>query len=370
MAGIYFHIPFCKRICSYCDFFRNADLRQMTPMAEALHRELDVRSKYLHDRHIHTIYFGGGTPSLYAPEVLQGFIDHARALFGFDRAEEITVECNPDDLTDDYLTRLRRTEINRLSIGIQSFDDGCLRLMNRRHTAAEAIDAVQRAQRAGFGNITIDLIFGVRDFGGEILRQTLETALSLNVQHISAYHLTIEPATALGRRMARGEFGPVDEEVSEQEFADVHEALTSAGFEHYEVSNYALPGFRAQHNAAYWTGAEYLGIGPGAHSFDGEERRWCTSTVERYIVAPDYGSEMLTVRDHANEYVMTALRTAEGIDLGAFSERFGEDRHKKLLDDARSFLAAGTLTLDGDCLQIPSEKFLVSDAVISALFDA
>lgn len=342
----------------------------MTPLAEALHCELDTRSNYLHNRDIRTIYFGGGTPSLYAPEVLQGFIDHTRALFGFDRAEEITVECNPDDLTEDYLTRLRHTEINRLSIGIQSFDDGCLRLMNRRHTAVEAIDAVQRAQRAGFGNITIDLIFGVRDFGGEILRQTLETALSLNVQHISAYHLTIEPATALGRRMARGEFGPVDEEVSEQEFAALHDTLTSRGLEHYEVSNYALPGFRARHNAAYWTGAEYLGIGPGAHSFDGTERRWCTSTVEGYIVAPDYGSERLTARDHANEYVMTALRTAEGISLSLFEERFGEAQRRRLLDDAHLFLEAKTLTLDGDRLRIPSEKFLVSDAVISALFDA
>ncbi|MEG2612478.1 MAG: radical SAM family heme chaperone HemW [Alistipes sp.] len=368
MAGIYFHIPFCKRICAYCDFFHSADLRQMTQLAEAMHREMAARCDYLHNRQIRTLYFGGGTPSLYAPVLLQEFINHARTLYGFDHAEEITVECNPDDLTEEYIAQLRATEINRLSIGIQSFDDGCLQLMNRRHTAAEAIEAVHRAQRAGFENITIDLIFGISGFGDEILRHTLDTALSLNVQHISAYHLTIEPATALGRRVARGEFAPVSEECSEREFATVHQTLTAAGYEHYEVSNFARPGFRARHNSAYWSGVEYLGIGPGAHSFNGTERCWCTASVEEYLSCPTYGSETLSERDHRNEWVMTALRTADGIDLHALEARFGSSECEQLLHDAHPFIAAATLRHDEGRLWIPAERFLLSDNIIRTLF--
>ncbi len=370
MAGIYFHIPFCKRICAYCDFYRSADLRPMEPLLEAMHRELETRAGSLGGRAVRTLYFGGGTPSLYAPEALRGLIDHARALFGFGTADEITAECNPDDLTDDYVARLCDTEIGRLSIGVQSFDDGCLRLMNRRHTATEAAEAVRRVQRAGFRNLTIDLIFGVRGFGGEILRRTLDAALELDVPHISAYHLTIEPETALGRRTARGEFGPVDEETSEREFALVHDTLTAAGYEHYEVSNYARKGYRALHNAAYWSGEPYLGIGPGAHSFDGTERCWCLSGAQEYIAGPEYGSERLAPRDRCNEYVMTGLRTAEGISLAVAAERFGPETAARLTAAAGPWLAAGTLVRAGNRLRIPPERFLLSDAVIEALFDA
>lgn len=370
VAGIYFHIPFCKRICSYCDFPRSADLRPMAPLLAAMHHELDERAASLAGYPIRTIYFGGGTPSLCAPDVLQGFIDHARTLCGFGRLDEITVECNPDDLTPEYVARLRDTEIDRLSLGVQSFDDGCLRLMNRRHTAAQAIEAVRCVQQADFHNVTIDLIFGVPGFGGESLHRTLDTALSLKVQHISAYHLTVEPASGLGRQAACGAFVPVAEEVSEREFAAVHATLTAAGFEHYEVSNYALPGFRARHNAAYWTGEPYLGIGPGAHSFDGGERRWCEPSVAAYLAVPRYGCERLTLRDRCNETLMTGLRTAEGIGLHEFEKQFGRMRLDRLLHDAEPFLSAGTLRCKGGRLRIPPERFLVSDAVIEALFEA
>lgn len=370
MAGIYFHIPFCKRICAYCDFYRSADLRLIDPLLAAMHRELEAQRTYLHGRTVRTLYFGGGTPSLCQPEQLQKFIDHARRLFGFGKPEEITVECNPDDLTDDYSDRLRDTEIDRLSIGVQSFDDGCLRLMNRRHTAAEAVAAIQRVQRAGFRNITLDLIFGVRGFGDDSLRRTLDTALELEVQHISAYHLTIEPATALGRRTERGLFGPVAEETSEQEFAAVHEALTAAGYEHYEVSNYARQGFRAKHNAAYWSGEPYLGVGPGAHSFDGtKERRWCPASVARYIETPEYDCEQLTQHDRYNEYVMTGLRTAEGISLRTVAERYTPQAAERMLSAAASWLASGRLVRENDRLRIPPEHFLLSDAMIETFFE-
>ena len=235
MAGLYFHIPFCKRICAYCDFYKSARLEQMDGVTAAMHRELDERQDYLRGEAVTTRYFGGGTPSLYAPAALKGLLDHAALLFDCSGTTETTLEANPDDLTENYLDGLREAGIDRLSIGIQSFDDGCLKLMNRRHTAAQAIGAVRAAQRAGFGNITADLIFGIPGFGGDSLKRSLDGMLSLGVQHISAYHLTIEPDTAFGRRAARGEFRAVDEEVSEEEFLTVHDTLTAAGFEHFEL---------------------------------------------------------------------------------------------------------------------------------------
>lgn len=369
MAGLYFHIPFCKRICAYCDFYKSADLRLKEAVVEAMHDELRREAKFLPANRLRTIYFGGGTPSLLAPEQLEEFIRHAAELFDCSELEECTVEANPDDLTPDYLARLARTRVDRLSIGVQSFDDGELRLMNRRHTAAAARKAVRQAQEAGFKNVTVDLIFGVPGFGTETLKRNLRETVALGVQHISAYHLTIEPETAFGRRMARGTFAPVAEEVSEEEFLTVHRTLTDAGFEHYEVSNFARSGRRALHNSAYWSGKPYLGIGPAAHSFDGECRRWAAADIGRYLDGGDrYESERLTERDHYNETVMTALRTADGIDTEAIVRRFGRTRLETLLEAARPWLDAGDLTACGGRLSIPAERFLRSDAVIAALF--
>ena len=369
MAGLYFHIPFCKRICAYCDFYKSVRLEQMDGVTAAMHRELDERQDYLRGEAVTTRYFGGGTPSLYAPAALKGLLNHAAQLFDCSGAAETTLEANPDDLTGDYLAGLREAGIDRLSIGIQSFDDDCLKLMNRRHTAAQAIGAVRAAQRAGFGNITADLIFGIPGFGGDSLKRSLDGVLSLGVQHISAYHLTVEPDTAFGRRAARGEFRAVDEQISETEFLTVHHTLTEAGFEHYEVSNFALPGFRARHNAAYWHGAKYLGIGPAAHSFDGEERHWNACSVEKYIAGDPAERELLTNRDRFNEYVMTALRTAEGIDTREVAARFGTKRLERMREEAAPYLQSGALRDAGGRLAVPPERFLISDAVIEALFE-
>lgn len=369
MAGLYFHIPFCKRICAYCDFYKSARLEQMDGVTAAMHRELDERQDYLRGEAVTTRYFGGGTPSLYAPAALKGLLDHAALLFDCSGTTETTLEANPDDLTENYLDGLREAGIDRLSIGIQSFDDGCLKLMNRRHTAAQAIGAVRAAQRAGFGNITADLIFGIPGFGGDSLKRSLDGMLSLGVQHISAYHLTIEPDTAFGRRAARGEFAPVDEAVSEAEYALVHETLTGAGFEHYEVSNFALPGFRARHNASYWHGAKYLGIGPAAHSFDGRERHWNVSSVEDYLAGAAAETETLTDRDRFNEYVMTRLRTAEGIGLAETEALFGPERTARMQRGAAPWIRAGALVVSGGRMAVPAARMLVSDAVIEALFE-
>lgn len=369
MAGLYLHIPFCKRVCAYCDFFKEVGTRRMAPLVEAMHREMEARRGYLGGEAVHTRYFGGGTPSLCPPELLEGLLEHAARLFDCSEVVETTLEANPDDLSPDYLEALRRAGIDRLSIGIQSFDDDCLRLMNRRHTAAQAIEAVRNARKAGFGNLTVDLIFGVPGFGGDSLRRSLDQALRLGVEHISAYHLTIEPGTAFGRRMERGEFAPVDEAVSEAEYALVHETLTGAGYEHYEVSNFARPGFRARHNAAYWHGVKYLGIGPAAHSFDGRERHWNPSSVDRYIAGEAPEAEILTDRDRFNEYVMTRLRTAEGIDLAEAAARFGPERTARMRREADRWIRSGALRCNGTRMFIPAARMLVSDAVIEELFE-
>ncbi len=369
MAGLYFHIPFCKRICAYCDFYKSADLSRMDELLAAMERELVARRDYLAGDPIRTCYFGGGTPSLCSPRSLRRLLDRAAELFDCSAVEETTLEANPDDLSPEYLAALREAGFDRLSIGVQSFDDDCLRLMNRRHTAAQAFEAIRDARHAGFENITADLIFGVPNFGGDSLRRSLDVMLEAEVQHISAYHLTIEPETAFGRRAARGSFAPVDEAVSEEEFMLVHDTLCAAGYEHYEVSNYALSGFRARHNAAYWHGEKYLGIGPAAHSFDGNERHWNIASVGRYLADEPAEAEQLSERDRFNEYLMTRLRTIEGVDLCEVARLFGEMRSDRLSSEAGIVGCDGSLQRRGSRLCIPPERFLVSDRVITDLFE-
>ncbi len=369
MAGLYFHIPFCKRICAYCDFYKSADLSRMDEVLAAMAEELQTRRDYLAGEPIRTRYFGGGTPSLCSPRALRTLLDRATDLFDCSAVEETTLEANPDDLTPEYLAALREMGFNRLSIGVQSFDDACLQLMNRRHSADQAVAAIRNARCAGFDNLAADLIFGVPDFGGDSLCRSLDCMLEAGVQHISAYHLTIEPQTAFGRRVARGTFAPVDESVSEEEYALVHETLCAAGYEHYEVSNYALSGFRARHNAAYWHGEKYLGIGPAAHSFDGEERHWNVASVARYLAGESAEAEVLTEQDRFNEYLMTRLRTIEGIDLCEVAQLFGEARADRLSHEVEIVGRDGSLQRQGSRLCIPPERFLISDRVIADLFE-
>lgn len=369
MAGLYFHIPFCKRICAYCDFFRVARLELLDQHINAMHNELEEQRDYLHQRQIRTIYFGGGTPSLAGPEKLQGLIDHAAQLWDLSQVGEITLEANPDDITPEYVQQLRHTAINRVSLGVQSFDDRELRAMNRRHLAKDAISAVKRLQDSGIGNLTIDLIFGVDGFGEDVLARSVECALDLGVQHLSAYHLTIEPDTAFGRRLARGQMRVVDEQQSEQEYMLLHNALTAAGYEHYEVSNYALDGFRARHNSSYWQGVEYLGIGAGAHSFNGQERHYGEQSVEEYIQRREYQREILTERDHYNEYVMTSLRRKEGVDCESLLKRFGLGALQRAMKAAQQWICSGDLVCESERLYIPPQRFMISDAVIESMFE-
>ena len=369
MASIYFHIPFCKRLCGYCDFYRSVKLKYMPEVVAAMHQELAREENFLHDRVVRTIYFGGGTPSLLAPCEIERFVEQVRQQFDCSQLEEITIEVNPDDITAEYVAELRKTSVNRISMGVQSLDDRCLEFMGRRHNAQQAVDAVKMLQAAGYDNISVDVIFGIPNFGVTELVATLEGVLAMNVQHVSAYHLTIEENTRFGRMMARGEFVEIDECSSESHFMWVHRALTNAGYEHYEVSNYALEGYRSKHNSSYWQGVEYLGIGPGAHSFNGDVRRWCEQRIEEYIGGVEYGSEVLSKRDKLNEYVMTSLRCAEGLSLEKVEADFGSAERERLEREASKSGVSELLINDNGQLRIAPENMLLSDLVIEALIE-
>lgn len=333
--------------------------------------ELEQERDFLTDKKLSTIYFGGGTPSLLETNQVARFLRRIESLYDTTEVSEVTFEANPDDLTPQYLKELHDIGINRLSIGIQSFDDNTLKFMNRRHSADQARQAILDARKAGFENIAIDLIFGVDGFGGEILKQTLNEAIELDVEHIAAYHLTIEAGTLFARRVAKGEFSPVDESISEQEFEIVHSSLVRGGYEHYEISNYARPNMRSRHNSAYWSGAEYLGIGAGAHSFADGVRRWACDSLEGYLYLGSnerYESEVLSLEERRNEIIMTSLRCCEGLDLDLFEREYGSKEIERLILDGARSLQSGDLILKERRLFIPADRFLRSDMVIEQLF--
>ncbi len=332
--------------------------------------ELSEQRDFLEDKTIKTIYFGGGTPSLLSAEQVGAFLSRIDELYDTSQLEEVTLEANPDDLTLEYLSALRGAGVNRLSIGVQSFDDDELRFMNRRHSSQRARDAVRDAREVGFDNIAIDLIFGVQGFSQEVLNRSIDAALELDVEHIAAYHLTIEPNTAFGRRVQRGEFSAVAEDVSEREYMVLHDRLTQAGYEHYEVSNYAKPGRRSKHNSSYWQGVEYLGVGAGAHSYSGVRRRWAKDSIECYLAGgvERYDGEELTAEDMQNEMVMTSLRCMEGLNIERFRERFGDAATRGVERAARRWIDGGELCLSAGWLYVPAEHFMVSDMVIESLF--
>lgn len=372
MAGIYFHIPFCRRICAYCDFYKNADLRLMEQTLAAMEREVVARRDFLRGEAVRTIYFGGGTPSLASAEWIGRAIELCREMFDCSPLEEVTLEANPDDLSEEYLRALREVGVNRLSIGIQSFDDEALRTMNRRHDAAAAVRAVETARAVGFDNITIDLIYGLPFGPKDALTRSLAQAVALGVEHISAYHLTIEPNTRFGRMAERGELAHVPEEESERQYNQVHTTLTEAGYDHYEISNFAREGRRSRHNSSYWQSQPYLGIGPAAHSFDGESRLWARSSVAEYLAGVDrgecYENELLTATDRYNETIMTSLRCREGVDLAELEKKFGRARKEYFVNETARFVASGVLVSDGNRVAMCPERWLVSDSVIAELF--
>lgn len=335
MAGIYIHVPFCKSKCVYCGFYSTLSTSKKQAYLDALTQEIRLRKDYLPDSQVQTIYFGGGTPSILAIEELATILQDLRATFVVDGNAEITLEANPEQLTLDYCQSLRTLGFNRLSIGIQSFQDHVLQFMGRRHTSAEAIRAVDNARQAGFTNLSIDLIYGVAERTDEQWLADLRTAFSLPVQHLSCYALTPEENSILYKQIQNGRHIPVDDEQATRQYQLLLDHLQSTPFEHYEVSNFAIPGYESRHNSSYWNHTPYLGLGPAAHSFNGSSRQWNPANLNQYLSNIEQGItydeiEMLSDEDLHNEFILLALRTKEGIDLSLFEQRFGTERRQLL----------------------------------------
>lgn len=372
MAGIYIHVPFCKTRCAYCDFFSTTLHDMKSRYVDALCQELVMRRNYLHDTPIGTLYFGGGTPSQLSENDFHSIFNQIEEVYGLEACEEITLEANPDDLTDDYVEMLTTLPFNRISMGIQTFHEPTLQLIGRRHTAQEAIEAVHRCQQQGFTNISIDLIYGLPGETLEQWKEDLLMAFSLKVQHISAYHLTYEQGTRLWQMLQRKEICEVDEDTSVELFRILCEEMQKAGYEHYEISNFALSGFRSRHNSAYWHEVPYLGCGPGAHSFDGDSREWNVSSLPKYIETLEQGQrnyeqETLDKDTRYNEFIMTRLRTCEGFSLSDLQQRFGQAYHDYCLHLATPYMRQGLLLQKENTLRLSREGIFVSDDIISDL---
>ncbi|MGC9470440.1 MAG: radical SAM family heme chaperone HemW [Bacteroidales bacterium] len=372
MAGVYIHIPFCRQLCHYCDFYKTVSLAWKGKMTDCLCRELILQREYL-DQPVETIYFGGGTPTVMAPGQLKGLLHTVQDIFKGTGKQEITVEANPEDMDRGFCESLLHAGFNRISIGIQSFHEADLTLMNRRHTVEQSIYSVLNAQDAGFDNISVDLIYGLPGMTTDTWKRNVETALSLNVQHISSYYLTIEKGTIFYRWMKKGILQEQDDNEGFRQFRVMNRLAASAGFLHYEISNYALPGFQSRHNSAYWKGVPYLGIGPSANSFNGKERQWNVSHHAKYIRAIEQGiipaeKEELTEKMLFNEAVMTGLRTSGGVDMEEICMRFGYDARQHCLKQAGKYLKNGWMIKRGGKLILTEEGMFLSDTVISDLF--
>ncbi|RYY17078.1 MAG: radical SAM family heme chaperone HemW [Cytophagaceae bacterium] len=378
MAGLYLHIPFCKQACHYCDFHFSTSLGLKSQFVEALLKEMTLRRAYLPDpaAPLETIYFGGGTPSLLTSEELSRIFEAIQATFLVSPQAEITLEANPDDLTAEKLAGLAASPVNRLSIGLQSFHEPHLRLMNRAHSAQESGEAVRRAQAAGFENISVDLIYGVPAATHAIWEADLARLFELRVPHVSAYALTIEPDTAFGRRLKKGTFVAPPEEFVAQQFEMLLTQLRAHGYEQYEISNFCQPGRESRHNANYWRGVPYLGLGPSAHSFDGRSRQYAVANNPQYVAAVlERGEVPATVEhlsplDQANEYLLTTLRTSQGCDLGHLRNALGLDLLAGRADYLRSLTSQGMATLENGILRLTDAGKLLADHITLELFAA
>ena len=367
---IYIHIPFCHRKCTYCAFYSVPSLRDRQRYVDALCRELVMRSHSMTGP-VRTVYFGGGTPSLLPVALLAQIADTLCSHYDLSALEECTLEANPEDLTPQYFAELRSLGlIDRLSLGIQSLQDGELRLIGRRHTAAQAVEAVHAAAAAGFSNVTVDFIYGIPGQTEASWRDTLRQAAALPVTHLSAYALTVEPGTILERQIGQGRVPAVSDEAAVAYYHILLEWAAAHGFEQYEVSNFARPGYRSRHNSRYWNRTPYLGVGAAAHSFDGEYRRWNVADVQQYCTLLETGhvphdEEQLTLRDAHNEYLMTALRTVEGIDKALVPLPFA----RVLATKIQKYIAAGLIADTSTHYRPTPEGLLHADGIAAELFE-
>lgn len=372
VAGIYIHVPFCQGRCIYCDFYSTTEGEEWkSRYVDALLAELRMRRDELPLARVHSIYIGGGTPSQLPARALAGILNEVCRLFPVDSDAEVTVEANPDDVTPEWLAALSHTPVNRLSMGVQSFDDALLRLIRRRHTAQQAVRAVEQAARHGISNVSIDLIYGLPTQTMEQWQADVRQALALDVQHLSAYSLSYEEGTPLWRMLEQGRIEEADEELSLRMYEHLIDSTRAAGFTHYEISNFCRPGRHSQHNSAYWHGVPYLGFGPGAHSYDGmRTRRWNLSDLKGYVQAagsmPPHQSEVLTDDELYDETVMTRLRTSEGLSLDLLTAAY----RAYCMAQAEPHLRAGRLEQAGSTIRLTRQGIFTSNDIISDLMRA
>jgi len=373
MAGIYIHIPFCKKACHYCDFHFSTSPVYKDQMVQALRSELKLKKDYVGSQQIETIYFGGGTPSLLSAEELGMLVSEITEHYPVSSSAEVTLEANPDDLNPQKVRELKQTLINRFSIGIQSFFEEDLKWMNRAHSASEALSSIKRVQNAGFETMTGDLIYGYPLLSDEKWQFNIRELIELRIPHISSYSMTVEPATALAAFIKKGKQTPMDENQSARQFEILMKELEGAGFEHYEISNFAKPGRYSRHNSNYWEGVDYIGIGPSAHSFNGESRQWNIADNMKYIQAIESNKipseiEKLTKENRVNEYIMTSLRTSKGMKLDLITHQFGEEYAEAIVQALDPFLDRDWITRNGQLLTLTKTGKLFADHIASELF--
>ena len=372
MSGIYIHIPFCKQACHYCDFHFSTSLKKKNDLIKALAKELQLRQSEFKNNIVETIYFGGGTPSLLSNEELQFLVNTVYANYQVSSTPEITLEANPDDLSDKRIHELANSPINRLSIGIQSFFEEDLKLMNRAHNGQEAKACLEEATKH-FDNISLDLIYGIPGASHEKWLKNIEIALSYNIPHISSYALTVEPKTALASFVQKGIIDDVDDEQAHEQFHLLKERLEEEYYIHYELSNFGKKGYFSKNNSAYWQGKSYLGIGPSAHSFNGKQRSWNVRNNTTYIKSIAQNKlpieiETLTKTDQYNEYIMTGLRTIWGVSLVKVERDFGIVFKDYLMEQADVFINQHLLYIDEDHLRVTKKGQFLSDGIASELF--
>ena len=372
MAGIYIHIPFCKKRCTYCDFYTEVAPKLIPTLVDSIVKELYIRKDYLQNEPIHTIYFGGGTPSILSKAQFLKIFETIYSIYSVNKDAEITFEANPDDLTMEFLNSIRTLAFNRISIGIQSFDDEDLKMINRRHSAKQAIDAVKNSQNVGFNNISIDLIYGLPFQTLEKWEKQLNTALNLQIQHVSAYGLTYEEATELWKQRENGKVKSVDDETMNEMYLLLVKKMKENGFEAYEISNFATQGFRSSHNSSYWKQDSYLGIGPSAHSYNLSSRQWNVASITEYILAIEnntgfFEREELTLFDRYNDYVMVSLRTSEGINLTFLEQKFGSELAMYCFENIKPYIQSNKVSHSDNKLRLNLEGIMISNQILIQL---
>lgn len=373
MAGIYIHIPFCRQKCHYCNFFSVATTRWKVPYIEALLKEIELRKDYLDGETVKTIYLGGGTPSLLQTNELIRIFDQIYRHFPVDPQAEITLEANPDDITEISAREWKNTPVNRLSIGVQSFFDDDLLYLNRVHNSGQVFQAIDDARKAGFDNLTIDLIYGIPTLSDQKWIKNLEYFFASDIPHLSAYSLTVEQKTPLDLLIRKGKYARLDDQQSIGHFKILLEQARQNGFIHYEISNFAREGHYSRHNSLYWLGGHYLGLGPSAHSYNGYSRQWNVSNITKYIQLDDFHTtveekEILTPNQRYNEYVMTSLRTIWGCDTMHILNVFGRDYESDFIRNAQKYLENNHLYCDGSKYFLTDEGKLFADGIAAGLF--